>query len=109
KIGNKNFPHCSTTALVACLQKNGDLTAYRVGDSKMLLFGASSANERNCVETPLKENHEKGVDRIFFRLEYEDPIFKIVSNNDRTVNGQYKIVYDITENKNIDTIICFSD
>jgi serine/threonine protein phosphatase PrpC len=109
KIDKKNFPHCSTTALLAYLQKNGNLSAYRVGDSKMLLFTRKAGNEQCYVETSLTENNENGVDRIFFRLEYEDQNFRIVSNNDRTVNGEYKIVYDITENKNIDTIICFSD
>lgn len=109
KIEKKNFPHCSTTVLVAYLQKNGDCSAYCIGDSKMLLFSGQTDNKRLYVETSLSENNENGVDRIFFRLEYQDQSFRIVSNNDRTADKEYKIVYDISENKNIDAVICFSD
>src|SRR5882724_3778852 len=37
-ILGKKFPECSTTLLLAILDLNGDLAAYRSGDSKMLLF-----------------------------------------------------------------------
>lgn len=101
-ITNKNFPHCSTTALIARLQKNGSLDAYRVGDSKMLLFSVSPDNDWNVVDTSLAEKNENGADRIFFRLELkEDDNFDIVSNGN--------LEYDIEAANNVHTMICFSD
>jgi len=101
KIANKVFPQCSTTALIGHLQNNGELRAYRTGDSQMFLFSAGPQNELTYVETTLMEKNEKGVDRIFFRLQLDaDQNFQIVSN---------KPEFDIVKENNIHTIISFSD
>lgn len=100
RIESKISPQCSTTALVGHLQSNGDFSACRTGDSQMYLF-EGPADKLNLLETPLMGKSENGVDRIFFRLQLdEDHRFEIVSN---------KPVFDVTMEKNVQRVICFSD
>ncbi len=99
-IANKNFPECATTLLIAQLSINGDFTAYRSGDSKMLLFSVTQ-KELNFIETPLVQKNEESNDRIFFRLRLnEQDKFDIVYNEP---------LHEIIIQKNVNTIITFSD
>src|SRR5207253_2833845 len=52
-IKDKNIPECATTLLFGHLLIDGNLTAYRSGDSKMLFYNASSKGEINFIETSL--------------------------------------------------------
>lgn len=93
---------CSTTILIGKLSIEGDFTAYRSGDSKMLLFAASSPDKIGLVETSLEEKNEGSDDRIFFALELKNGSVHINSNND-------KLQYETITEKNINAVISYSD
>ncbi|RDC62688.1 protein phosphatase 2C domain-containing protein [Adhaeribacter pallidiroseus] len=67
-ILNKNIPECATTLLFGTLSLAGNLTAYRSGDCKMVLYTQPHQNQAALLETPLLAKNEASNDRLFFRL-----------------------------------------
>lgn len=99
-IDGGNFPECAATILVGKLSLEGDLTVYRSGDCKMILFTGTDKN-RSVLNTTLADKNEKSNDRIFFRL--------IV-----TENGELNLVhntplFEIVRHHNVQTMIGYSD
>ncbi|MBE7169612.1 MAG: hypothetical protein INR73_03435 [Williamsia sp.] len=100
-IEGKSFPECSTTLLASHLTVNGKLTAYRSGDSKMLLFSRPAENKMVFEETTLARKNEQSNDRLFFRLVLnKEKEFDIQFNNPN---------YEIIQKENIHTAIAYSD
>jgi hypothetical protein len=99
-IEKKNFPECAATILIARLTISGAFTAYRSGDSKMILF-STNENGLGLVDSPLDQKNDESNDRIFFRLRLTDEEkFDIIYNDP---------LHEIIEKENISTIISFSD
>jgi hypothetical protein len=114
-VKHKSVIQCSTTVLVARLSINGELTAYRVGDSKMLVFENTALNGIRLVETELQEKSDEKNDRIFFSLQLNksDQSIRFVSNIDEDdkpkKDEEERPKYQTASEKNISTIIYFSD
>ena len=62
-------PICSSTLLIGTLNTDGLCTAYRSGDSKMLVFGADAPAS---IMNPLKDHPGALNDRLFFRMTFTE-------------------------------------
>jgi hypothetical protein len=101
-IQQKNSPECASTLLVACLSLDGELSAYRSGDSKMLLFrnGTDRGGLIPCTTSFTTKNPESN-DRIFFRIVVDDKEeLDILCNRPG---------YELLQHKEISSLIAFSD
>ena len=99
-IEKKNFPECAATILIARLSLSGNFSAYRSGDSKMMLFSADE-NGLTFVDSPLDQKNDESNDRIFFRLRLDgQDKFDIIYNEP---------LHETVIKENISTIISFSD
>ena len=95
---------CSTTVLIAKLSIDGALSAYRCGDSKMLLFENKGPNEIDLLQTELEEKSEENNDRIFFSLQLNK------NNGDiGFFSNQDNLKDKPIAGTNINTVISFSD
>lgn len=101
-IQQKNSPECASTLLVACLSLNGELSAYRSGDSKMLLFrNGTGRGALIPFTTSFTSKNPESNDRIFFRIVLGDKEeLDILCNRPG---------YELLQQKEISTLIAFSD
>jgi hypothetical protein len=101
-IQEKNSPECASTLLVACLSLKGELSAYRSGDSKMLLF--RNGTDRGGLipfTTSFTSKNPESNDRIFFRIVLGDKEeLDILCNRPG---------YELLQQKEISSLIAFSD
>jgi hypothetical protein len=101
-IQQKNSPECASTLLVACLSLDGELSAYRSGDSKMLLF-RDGADPKTLIPfaTSFTSKNPESNDRIFFRIVLGDKEELDILCN--------KPGYELLQQKEISGLIAFSD
>jgi hypothetical protein len=96
----KNFPECSSTLLSARLDLNGELEAYRSGDSKMLFFKNGQVGLIPAAAS-FATKHPESNDRIFFRIiSGPEGQLDIICN---------KPLYELTRQEHIQDLIGFSD
>ncbi len=101
-IQRKNVPECASTLLVASLSLDGALSAYRSGDSKMLLF--RNGTDRSALipfTTSFASKNPESNDRIFFRIILDDKEELYILCN--------KPEYELLQQKEISGLIAFSD
>jgi hypothetical protein len=99
EIKEYKFLECATTAIISELHINGELLAYRSGDSKMFLYKIENG-QLILLQSTLSGKNDESNDRIFFRLMYKDESFDILFN---------KPLFEIVTEKNISAIIACSD
>jgi hypothetical protein len=100
-IKGKNIPECATTVLVGHLSIAGVLTAYRSGDSKMVLYKKLESGETQYIETDLAGKKEESNDRVFFRL-----VCNAEGEIDILAN---KPKFEVVRQDQVNTLIAFSD
>jgi hypothetical protein len=113
-IRDRNFPECSSTLLMARLSLDGELAAFRSGDSKMLLFrdpvrrqNGQNQNGQNIADRliPLSNSftskNPEANDRIFFRI--------VLDKNGELDILCNKPAYEIMVQEKISNLIAFSD
>jgi hypothetical protein len=101
-IQQKNSPECASTLLIACLSLGGELSAYRSGDSKMLLFRDGADPKALISFTPsFTSKNPESNDRIFFRMILDDKEELDILCN--------KPGYELLQQKEISGLIAFSD
>ncbi|PSR52338.1 hypothetical protein AHMF7605_01770 [Adhaeribacter arboris] len=100
-IEQKNIPECATTLLISTLSVKGDLTAYRSGDCKMVLYTTQSNRKLKIINTPLSSKNDNSNDRLFFRL---------VLNPRGELDIQHNTPkYEIIKQANVPSLIAFTD
>ncbi len=109
-IGNKYFPVCSTTLLAVRLSLEGDLLAYRTGDSKMLLFQSpgglavlpeKKAGELLPSDQDFSTKRPESNDRIFFRI--------VAGQQEELDIDCHSPSYEVMRHENINSMIVYSD
>jgi len=89
-----------TTLLISKISVKGELTAYRSGDCKMVLY--THANRKlKILNTTLASKNDNSNDRLFFRL---------VLNPQGELDIQHNTPkYEIVKQANVQSIIAFTD
>lgn len=101
-IRQKNSPECASTLLVACLSLDGELSAYRSGDSKMLLFRDGTGQKALIpFPTSFSSKNPESNDRIFFRM--------VIGDKEELDILCNKPGYELLQQKEISGLIAFSD
>lgn len=100
KLKEGSVPQCSTNALIGRLTLSGELNVYRTGDLKMYIY-SSSGDQKTWIDTPLTTKNKNSWDWVFFTM--------ILTDDDEFDIKYNKPLFEIVSQRNVQTIIGFSD